>query len=154
MDIGILFSGLLTYLKRFTEKVKKSPLIKKNPLTKKGPQIKKNPQTRIILMAAGGMAAVILVLLVILLVVSHRPAKPAAPPDAADSFRPLAFPPEDFFLPDEPDFLPEVLLEKEPRESWTAGDARPYWTDPMEADPDGWRKRIQSGVDQLLERVP
>jgi hypothetical protein len=47
-----------------------------------------------------------------------------------------------------------VLLEREPRDSWTEEDARPFWTDPMEGSEELWRKRIESGIDSLLEQVP
>jgi len=61
---------------------------------------------------------------------------------------------EDFFLPNEPDFVPGILLEREPRDTWTEEDARPFWTDPMEGNEEAWRKRIESGVDALLEHIP
>jgi hypothetical protein len=63
-------------------------------------------------------------------------------------------PQEEFFLPDEPDFLPEVLLEQEPRPWWTAEDVRPFWRDPMDEDPEMWRKRIEMAIDELLKGVP
>ncbi|MDR2211586.1 MAG: hypothetical protein LBO65_09020 [Spirochaetaceae bacterium] len=61
---------------------------------------------------------------------------------------------EDFFLPYEPDFVPPVLLEREPKDGWTGEDARPFWTDPMEGREEVWRRRIESGIDALLEHVP
>jgi hypothetical protein len=61
---------------------------------------------------------------------------------------------DDFFLPYEPDFVPDVLLEKEPKGTWTVEDASPYWTDPMEGNAELWQKRIDDGVDKMLENIP
>jgi hypothetical protein len=72
----------------------------------------------------------------------------------AESFSPLPVPPEDLFLPDEPDFLPEVLPERAPREFRPAEDAPPFWTDPGEKDSALWRDRVKAAVDELMERVP
>lgn len=72
----------------------------------------------------------------------------------AGIFQPLAIPPEDFFLPGEPDFLPEALLEREPREFWTVEDTRQFWTDPLDYGPEAWGGGIRAAVDELLERVP
>ncbi|GHU75535.1 hypothetical protein FACS189461_1990 [Spirochaetia bacterium] len=63
-------------------------------------------------------------------------------------------PPEEYFLPAEPDFLPGILFERDKRESWTAADARSYWTDPLEYGAGPWLETVQSTVDELLERVP
>jgi hypothetical protein len=69
-------------------------------------------------------------------------------------FQPLAIPPEELFLPGEPDFLPELLLERPPRDSWTLEDVRPFWTDPLEGGDGPWRDRVESVIDELLESVP
>ncbi|MDR1240033.1 MAG: hypothetical protein LBK27_07955 [Treponema sp.] len=63
-------------------------------------------------------------------------------------------PPEELFLPDEPDFIPGVLLERERRETWTAGDAAPYWQDPLKNGEEPWREQAELIIDELLERVP
>jgi hypothetical protein len=100
-------------------------------------------------------AAVLLVilLLLILAVNSHRSVTEKKRPDTEPASD-YAFPAESFFLPYEPDFVPDVLLEREPRDGWTEEDARPFWTDPMEGSEELWRKRIESGIDSLLEQVP
>ncbi|MDR2418999.1 MAG: hypothetical protein LBD79_08090 [Treponema sp.] len=72
----------------------------------------------------------------------------------SNDFKPLSIAPEELFLPDEPDFLPEVLLEREPRNPWTIEDVRPFWTDPLHDDPEQWRKRIKVAIDEFLEGVP
>jgi predicted RecB family nuclease len=72
----------------------------------------------------------------------------------AESFNPLPDPPEELFLPDEPDFLPEVLPERPPREFRTTEDFLPFWTDPREKDAALWRDRVKAVIDELMERVP
>ena len=99
-----------------------------------------------------GMALVLGMLIRVLVEVQTRSGLSAR--DAAAAFEPHTIPPEDFFLPGEPDFLPEILFEREPREKWTAGDARPFWTDPLDYGPEIWIEGIQAAVDELLERVP
>ena len=58
----------------------------------------------------------------------------------------------ELFYPDEPDFVPHFLLEREPRQSWTLEDIRPYWSRPE--NPDFWRGEIYSAIDLLMEGVP
>jgi hypothetical protein len=66
--------------------------------------------------------------------------------------RPIAA--EDLFPPEEPDFLPELILSRERRVEWTASDAAPYWTDPASLDPKPLSAAASSAVDELLEAVP
>ena len=66
----------------------------------------------------------------------------------------LAIPAEDLFLPDEPDFLPGVLLERDRRASWTEQDAVEYWQDPLRFGEEQWREKIETAIDEFLERVP
>jgi hypothetical protein len=103
----------------------------------------------------GGMA-VILALLVILQMVNYQRGHPRSPPppDLRDVFKPLSIPPEELFPVEEPDFLPEVLLEREPREKWTMEDAMPFWTDPLEGNERLWRERGEAVIDELLKGVP
>jgi len=104
------------------------------------------------------IAAVVLIVILLFLILaisSHKPVSEEKPPNIeTESTAQYAFPAEDFLLPYEPDFVPDVLLEREPRENWTEEDARPFWTDPMEGNEELWRKRIESGIDSLLEQVP
>ncbi|GHV68215.1 hypothetical protein AGMMS49928_07140 [Spirochaetia bacterium] len=95
----------------------------------------------------------ILGLLVNTLAHDVRRGRPGAA-DLSGLFQHLDIPPEEYFLPGEPDFLPGILYEREKRETWTAADARPYWTDPLEYGAGPWLKTVQSTVDELLERVP
>jgi hypothetical protein len=103
-----------------------------------------------------GALGLIVCLLVVLGVVSYqrRHPKAAPPPPLADLFSPLPIPPEELFMPDEPDFLPEVLWERAPRESWTPEDALPFWTDPLDNNRRVWEGRVEGMIDELLERLP
>jgi hypothetical protein len=103
-----------------------------------------------------GALGIILCLLVVLGVVSHGRSHPSAAPSPplSEVFKPLTIPPEELFMPDEPDFLPEVLLEREPRESWSPDDALPFWTDPLKENRRVWQGRVEGVIDELLERVP
>lgn len=66
----------------------------------------------------------------------------------------FAIPPGEIFLPDEPDFLPGVLLEREQRAVWTEQDAVPFWQDPLKNGEEEWREKIETMIDNYLERVP
>jgi hypothetical protein len=111
-------------------------------------------QRRIILVCCGAALVVILFLLVLLLVVDHRR---SAPPDTGQELRnalgPRSISPEELFLPEEPEFLPDVLLNRDPA-PWTAADARPFWTDPLEGGEELWLERIETVIDDLLEHIP
>jgi hypothetical protein len=79
--------------------------------------------------------------------------KPAAPGESV-SLQNFVIPPEELFLPDEPDFIPGVLLERERRAAWTVEDAAAYWQDPLKNGEEPWRKQVEAAVDELLERIP
>jgi hypothetical protein len=110
---------------------------------------------RLVMISLGGLG-VILCLLVVLAVVNYRRAHPPAvpPPALSEVFEPLPIPPEELFMPDEPDFLPDILWEQEPRESWTPEDALPFWTDPLTGNRRVWQGRAEGAIDELLERLP
>ena len=99
-----------------------------------------------------GAVFIIIALLIVLALVKHIPVKKDLPPE--QPLLPLSISPEDFFMPSEPDFVPRILLEREPKDGWVEEDARPFWTDPMEENAGTWRGRIKKGVDELLENVP
>jgi len=63
-------------------------------------------------------------------------------------------PAQELFLPDEPDFIPGVLLQREQRTHWSEQDAAEYWQDPLRFGEEAWRERIEAAIDELLERVP
>jgi len=66
----------------------------------------------------------------------------------------IAIPPQELFLPDEPDFIPGVILERERRLSWTEEDASEYWQDPLRDGEEPWREKIEMAIDELMEHVP
>jgi hypothetical protein len=74
--------------------------------------------------------------------------------ELTESFAPLPIAPEDFFLPEEPDALPEFIPFRPRREAWTAADAAEYWTDPLEEKETLWRNRFGAMAEELLEAVP
>ena len=106
---------------------------------------------RIILFTFGGLVALLLILVISTLVIhSGRPKNSASVEVSAGPL--LNIPPEELFIPAEPDYLPEFLLEREPRHSWSIEDIRPYWKIPE--NPELWREKIKSAVDKLMEGVP
>jgi hypothetical protein len=65
-----------------------------------------------------------------------------------------SIPSEELFLPEEPDFVPGVLLERERRTSWTANEAAPFWQNPLKDGEEKWRERIENVIDEFLEHIP
>jgi hypothetical protein len=113
------------------------------------------PERRKRLFMALGAALVLLLLSLAaaLLITSRRtragpPPKDPAGPVQGGILR------EELFLPEEPDFVPGVLLERERRNFWTPEDAAPYWQDPLKHGEEPWREQAESVIDELLERVP
>jgi hypothetical protein len=99
--------------------------------------------------------AVFVVLLTLSVFISLR--KPNAENQRLEPVRPrinLAIPAEELFLPDEPDFLPTILLERERRTNWTEQDAVEYWHDPLKSGEEQWREKIEAAIDEFLERIP
>jgi len=108
-----------------------------------------NEKRRIILFGIGGTAMLFLLLVVsIPVTLSGRP-RQAAPASSVGGF---TIPSEELFSPSEPDFLPEFILEREPRSFWNLDDLRPYWRAPESTEP--WREQITSTVDRIMETVP
>ncbi|MDR1105633.1 MAG: hypothetical protein LBL44_04680 [Treponema sp.] len=105
---------------------------------------------RIVLAVCLAAALILLILGLVMLTVMNNNAGEGDIPQAG---RPV-IPPEELFLPEEPGFVPPVLLEREPRESWSAEDAAPFWHDPLERGEEPWRERIEAVIDDLLKEVP
>jgi hypothetical protein len=63
-------------------------------------------------------------------------------------------PAEELFLPDEPDYIPGVLLQRDRRSSWTEEDASEYWQDPLKNGEEQWREKIEASIDEFMEQVP
>jgi hypothetical protein len=116
----------------------------------------RTPRRTVVLGFGGGALVLILGCLAVVLIQNHigRVKSQAAAKELADSFKALAISPEDFFLPEEPDLLPEFIPERPPRSVWTADDARLYWTDPLAGNEKLWRDRYTALLDDLMEGVP
>jgi len=69
-------------------------------------------------------------------------------------FAPLPLDPDELFPPEEPDFLPQVLLSREPRGEWSVEDAAPFWTDPATLNWPALRSEAKEKIDALMETVP
>jgi hypothetical protein len=111
---------------------------------------------RLVVIGLGGLCILLLFALIAVLVVMNHTAD-AGPRTAADEHRVFPgapVPPEELFLPDEPDFLPGVTLERDRRQSWSAEDAEPHWQDPLKNGEEPWRERVEAVIDELLEHVP
>jgi hypothetical protein len=103
--------------------------------------------------------AVGFILLLLLLVISlgmnhNQDEQSQVSADLNQLLAPQAIKPEELFLPAEPDFLPEVMLDREPRNSWTETDAEQFWIDPLNENADAWKNRIFKAVDDILENIP
>jgi hypothetical protein len=111
---------------------------------------------RLVLIVAGAVL-LILLLIFILTKLSQKGsavAAPVPPVSALPEARSAIIPPEDLFLPDEPDFIPGVMPEREQREKWSADDAAPWWYDPLRSGEQQWRDKIEKTVDIIMENVP
>lgn len=53
------------------------------------------------------------------------------------------------FPPSEPEIIPRIILSREPKTSWTASDAAPFWTDPRSID----QGPLKSAADESIKRV-
>jgi len=78
----------------------------------------------------------------------------ASPPEAGWDLAAGLIPLEELFLPDEPDFVPGVLLWREQRPEWAAEDAEAWWRNPLSRGEALWRDRLERMVDDIMENVP
>jgi len=107
-----------------------------------------------ILVTVGAFLALMLVITGISLLVNKNTAEPELHSAGSAVGRPAIIPPEELFLPDEPDFLPGVILDREQRKEWTAEDAAPFWRDPLRDGEEQWRIYIEKTIDEIMENVP
>ena len=156
MGLGTIFTNIKTFFSNLGEKIK-NLFSGFDGLSSVQENIKAH--SKIVIIAAGALL-VIVVLLLVLAMVSHSASHPRSAADlgysvdTSDILPRKTLPADDFYLPYEPNFVPDVLLEREPKDGWTEEDARPFWTDPLKGNEEFWRKRIESGINSLLERVP
>jgi hypothetical protein len=105
-----------------------------------------------VLIGLGGAVCLLIIIIVVLLAGRAGNGKRAGdfPVMAAGP----AVPAEDLFLPAEPDFLPEALLEREPHRPWTTEDVAPYWENLKDGHENEWRAESSAVIDDLMESVP
>jgi len=108
---------------------------------------------RLVLLLAIGIP-VILALVIFGASTLSKDASSKPGPLPASSVMTRRIPAEELFLPDEPDFVPGVILEREKRTQWTADDAMPWWQDPLKDGEQEWRDQIEKTVDEIMESVP
>jgi hypothetical protein len=146
-------AGVKAALSPFFHKAveKGTELVKR--LLEKLPPEKRKP---VLMASIGACAVLVLVFAGIPLLTRNRPdeRKPAASPAGSAPARQGIIPPDDLFLPDEPDFIPGVMLEREQRTAWTTADAAPLWQDPLKNGEEPWRNRIEKTIDEIMESVP
>jgi len=111
---------------------------------------------RIVISVMAGIPVVLLVIIGVSLSSTGASADTSAksearPPDNAMSRR---IPAEDLFIPEEPDFVPGVILEREKREQWSVDDAMAWWQDPLRDGEQEWRDEIEKNVDDIMEKTP
>ena len=104
---------------------------------------------RLIVLGVAGVTVVLIVSIIIVVVINTTRLEGGEIPNVTTA---ISIPPEDFFFPSEPDFLPGFLPEREPRRFWSLEDIRQYWKVPENSD--WWRGEIKSTVDKLMEGVP
>jgi len=109
-------------------------------------------QKRLIVLTFTAFFAVIITLSVILSLINSPARQRSAQPQRASRYDPI--PPQEIFLPDEPDFVPGVLLERERRASWTEQDAAVFWQDPLRYGEEQWRENIEIVIDEFMEKIP
>jgi len=80
----------------------------------------------------------------------NRPDGTVAPETSVQFY----IPPDELFLPDEPDFVPGVMTEREKRSAWTEEYAETWWSDPLENGGHNWLGQIEKTADEILESVP
>jgi hypothetical protein len=105
------------------------------------------------LIAAGAILGIVLAILGIILILNNRVRRPPDSEALTELFR-MELPPDELFLDDEPDFLPDLLPERERRDTWNADDIRSYWTDPAEEDAGVYEDMMGAVVDEIMEHLP
>ena len=114
---------------------------------------RKRHRRALISLAAGAVLAV-LILITLALVSGRAPKAGGGPDDLAGLFKPRIILPEDLFLAEEPDYVPQVILERERRDAWTPADAEPYWLDPLKDGAEPYARMVYTAVDTFMERIP
>ncbi|AEF80627.1 hypothetical protein [Leadbettera azotonutricia] len=126
-----------------------------------GNLLKKIPENRRVPVLAAGGGCVLLVICLVVVAASGNRRGRSRVGESVPAVSGPRIPAEDLFYPAEPDFLPGLLLEREPRQGWTADDAAPFWRDPAgsaelsaQLPADFWREKMSETIDKLMESVP
>ncbi|MDR0455288.1 MAG: hypothetical protein LBH20_01210 [Treponema sp.] len=146
--------GVKTALSDFFYKMIEKAAELGKPLVEKLPPEKRRP---VLMVSAGAFAVLALVFagIPVLTRGKSEEQKPASASVAGNvPARQGIIPPDEVFLPDEPDFVPGVMLERERRTRWTDADAAPLWQDPLKNGEEPWRNRIEKTIDEIMESVP
>ena len=106
---------------------------------------------RIIFVSSIAAAIIVILFSTIIMMNNYRNRSRSLP--AAGEISRNVIPPEELFLPEEPDFVPGILLSREQKTSWTAEDAEAYWQDPLIYGEEPWREQIEKTIDEIMERV-
>ena len=148
-----LFSGILTKLSGLKKpgmaETSRFQGIKSNIIAGISGLQEKFGNRMLLLIGLGGLTLILLVLLISVARPGTRERRASDAPPAMTAGFILSV--EDLFLPLEPEFTPEFLLEQEPRSTWSIEDIRSHWRTP--SDLDIWRNEIRSAVDRIMEGV-
>jgi hypothetical protein len=125
------------------------------PLQEKIQSLLSNKKNLLIIGGCMILLLLLLSLLVISIRMNHNQGEmQQASQESSQLFAPQAIKTEELFLPREPEFIPEVILDREPRDMWTEEDAEEFWNDPLKENTDLWKNRIIESVDDILENIP
>ena len=108
---------------------------------------------RLVFVTAGVFVVLLLIVIGTALLGKNETAEQKISSTGNAAAQQVIIPPDELFLPEEPDFVPGVLLEREQRDVWTAEDAEPFWQDPLKNGELEWRDRIEKAVDGIMESV-
>ena len=148
--IGTFFAGLFHQAWEKTAEPRIRILAATDRLLDRVPQEKRR---LVVIGAAGFLALVLLTIVGVSLATRDGPVEKVAATASPQSQRAI-IPPDELFLPFEPDFVPGVILGREQREEWTAEDAAPLWQNPLWNGEQEWRDLIEKNIDTIMESVP
>ncbi|MDR0289553.1 MAG: hypothetical protein LBI06_01295 [Treponema sp.] len=114
----------------------------------------KMDRRRLSLVIMGGSSAVLLLVMAVMVLTKGKPEDMEAVTAGIMPTGQALIPPEELFLPEEPDFVPGVMPERAQRTAWTAADAAFLWQDPLKSGEEHWRNRIEKTIDEIMESVP
>ncbi|MDR0473959.1 MAG: hypothetical protein LBH43_09865 [Treponema sp.] len=100
------------------------------------------------LFCAGGTVFLLIIVILVSLAAEPEEAEESAQGPA------VAISGDDFFLPREPDFVPDFLPGREPRADWGVDEVMPFWKDPGQSVRYLWQEEMSAIIDRLLENVP